>query len=122
MQGWFVADDERTIEDILDTIGDEHARGVLAAVSTEPRSAKELNESLDLSLPTVYRRLELLSEHDLVTAENRVAEDGNHYEVYIANFDSTVISLEDDEYDVRIFRRENAPDRFAQLWDDLGSQ
>ena len=112
-------DEERPIEKLLDTIGDEKARDVLAAVSEEPRSARELGESLDMSLPTVYRRIETLEENDLVRSETYVAEDGNHYDVYESNFDSTVIRLEDEQYDVRIYRKENVPDRFASLWNDL---
>jgi DNA-binding transcriptional ArsR family regulator len=115
-------DEDRSIEDVLDTIGDRHARTVLAAISREPRSAKELAEVCDLSLPTIYRRLELLEEHDLVDERTTVAEDGNHYNIYECNFDSTVIQLEDEEYKVRIYRRENLPDRFTQLWDDLGAE
>ncbi|WP_135664013.1 ArsR/SmtB family transcription factor [Halorhabdus rudnickae] len=111
--------DDRPIEEVLDTIGDEHARHVLAGVSKQAKSAKELSEQLDLSLPTVYRRLEILQEHDLVSDQTAVADDGNHYKVYESNFESTVIRLEDDEYQVRIYRSENLPDRFGQLWDDL---
>ncbi|PSQ61184.1 MAG: transcriptional regulator [Halobacteriales archaeon SW_8_66_22] len=107
---------------MLDTIGDQHARAVLAAISVEPKSAKELAEECDLSLPTVYRRLEMLDEYNLVTDRTLVAEDGNHYKVYESNFESTVISLEDDEYKVRIYREENLPDRFSQLWDDLNTE
>jgi len=114
-----VVDDEQSIEDILDTIGDEHARRVLAAISREPRSAKELSEECDLSLPTVYRRIEMLNQYDLVKDQTLVADDGNHYKIYESNFESTVISLEEDEYRVRIYREENLPDRFSQLWDDL---
>jgi predicted transcriptional regulator len=115
-------DEEQSIEEILDTIGDEHARKVLAAISREPQSAKELSEECDLSLPTVYRRIEMLNEYDLVKDQTLVAEDGNHYKVYESNFESTVISLEDDEYKVRIYREENLPDRFSQLWDDLNPE
>jgi predicted transcriptional regulator len=119
---WTVSDDDRSIEEILDTIGDQHARRVLAAISREPKSAKELGEECDLSLPTVYRRIEMLKEYELVTDRTMVAEDGNHYKVFESNFESTVISLEDDEYKVRIYRTENLPDRFSQLWDELGSE
>jgi len=115
-------EDDRPIEEVLDTIGDEYAREILAAVSMKARSAKELADELDLSLPTVYRRIEVLEEHDLITSKTLVAEDGNHYQVYECNFDSTVIRLEDDEYDVRIYRRENLPDRFSSLWDDLSPE
>lgn len=112
-------EEEKTVEEILDAIGDDKARRILAAISVEPRSAKELGEEFDLSLPTVYRRLELLEEHDLVKDTTRVSADGNHHKIYTSNFDSTVIRLSDAEYDVRIYRRENLPDRFTQLWDDL---
>jgi predicted transcriptional regulator len=115
-------DENQSIEDILDTIGDEYARGVLAAISREPQSAKDLAEECDLSLPTVYRRIEMLNQYNLVKDQTLVAEDGNHYKVYESNFESTVISLEDEEYSVRIYREENLPDRFSQLWDDLNPE
>jgi len=115
-------EDSRTVEEMLNTIGDERARDVLAAVATEPRSAKELADACEMSLPTVYRRLELLQEHDLVSEQTAVADDGNHYNVYTCNFDSTVIKLDDGEYDVKIYRSENVPDRFTQLWDDLAGE
>ena len=114
--------DDRSIEDILDTIGDTHARRLLAAISVEPRSAKELAEECDLSLPTVYRRIEMLDEYDLVKDRTLVADDGNHFKVYESNFESTVITLEDDRYQVRIYREDNLPDRFSQLWDELGNE
>jgi DNA-binding transcriptional ArsR family regulator len=99
-------DDDQRIAAVLDTIGDARARRVLAAVGRDPCSAKELAEELDLSLPTVYRRLESLREQELVTARTLVAENGNHYEVFECNFNSTVISLEDDEYSVRVYRED----------------
>lgn len=112
-------DEDRSIEEILDTIGDQQARRVLAEVSRESQSAKQLAEKLDVSQATIYRRIDMLKEHDLVTEQTLVADDGNHYQVYECNFNSTVISLDDDQYDVRIFREENLPDRFTQLWDEL---
>ena len=112
-------DDEKSIEEILDTIGDRHARRVLAAISREPQSAKELAEECEMSLSTVYRRIEMLTEYELVKDRTLVADDGNHYKVYESNFESTVISLKEDEYRVRIYREENLPDRFSQLWDEL---
>lgn len=111
--------EDKSIEEILDTIGDPRARTILAAVSREPGRVNDLAGDLDLAPSTVYRRLNELADHDLVTSETRIAKDGNHYQVFRCNFESTVISLEGDEYDVRIFRRENLPSRFDQLWDDL---
>ncbi|MFC7153853.1 winged helix-turn-helix domain-containing protein [Halomarina halobia] len=111
--------DEQPVEEILDTIGDRKARLVLAEISRQPRSAKELSELCGLSLPTIYRRLDMLKEHDLIVGLTTIVEGGNHYERYQCNFNSTLISLEDSEYDVKIYREENLPDRFSELWDDL---
>lgn len=110
---------ERPIEDILDTMGDQHARRVLIALSQKELSAKDLRDETGLSLPTIYRRIEMLKEHDLVGEKTIVAEDGNHYRVFECNFDSTLIRLSEDEFDVRIYRTENLPSRFDNLWDDL---
>jgi predicted transcriptional regulator len=115
-------DEEEPIEEILDTIGDKEARRVLASISQDARSAKELADMLDLSLPTVYRRLELLQEHDLAKSRTLVGENGNHYKVFECNFDATVISLDEDVYNVRIYRTDNLPERFSSLWDELGAE
>lgn len=110
---------ERPIEEILDMMGDQHARQVLIALSQEELSAKDLRDETELSLPTIYRRIEMLKEHDLVGEKTIVAEDGNHYRVFECTFDSTLIRLSDDEFDIRIYRTENLPARFESLWDDL---
>lgn len=110
---------ERPIEEILDTMGDQHARRVLIALSKNEQSAKNLSDETGLSLPTIYRRIEMLKEHDLVSEKTIVAEDGNHYRVFECNFDSTLIRLSGEEFDVRIYRTENLPSRFDNLWDDL---
>lgn len=110
---------DRPIEEILDTIGDQYARDVLAAICREPQSAKELAEELDHSLQTVYRRIDILQGHGLIASRTRIADDGNHYQVFESNFDSVLISMEDDEYDVRIYRKEDLPERFTGLWDEL---
>ena len=61
----------------------------------------------------------MLEEYELVEDHTLIASDGNHYKEYESNFESTVISLRDDEYEVRIYREENLPDQFSQLWDEL---
>jgi len=111
--------DDRQRTEILDVLGDESARDILAILNTEPHSAKELDDACDVSLPTIYRRIETLESHDLVQTRRAIGEDGNRYKVYASNFDSTIVSLVEDEYDVEVFHRQKLPDRFSQLWDEL---
>lgn len=111
--------DDRRVEEILDAMGDTCARDVLAAICREPRSAQDVASMLDHSLQTVYRRIDLLEEYGLVTSQIQIAGDGNHSRVFEAAFDDVLVSVEDEQYDVRIYQRENLPDRFTQLWNEL---
>jgi DNA-binding transcriptional ArsR family regulator len=96
-------DDE--VAQVLDTLGDEQARRVLLELADDSCSAKQLSDRLNTSLPTIYRRIEELRKLDLLGSKTVVADDGNHFEEYECTFDSTLISLEDDAYDVQIFRK-----------------
>lgn len=109
----------RSVEKVLDTIGDEYARDVLAMICDNAYSAREIAAHLDHSENTVYRRINTLKEHDLVETSTKIVDDGNHYQVHEAAFDSVVISVDDEEYDLEIYRRGELPDQFASLWDDL---
>lgn len=111
--------DEDDIGDVLDTLGDEHARDILVATDREPHSAKELSDACDLSLATVYRRIEQLQEYDLLTDHTLIADDGNHYKVFECNFRSAMLALEEREYELKLYRHDSLPDRFGRLWDEL---
>jgi predicted transcriptional regulator len=115
-----MGDEEQTVEGILDALGDAEARRILSTINPEALSVKEIGERLDLSLPTVYRRLDMLESCDLVAARTLVAENGNHYKVFECNFQSTVISLEGEEFKTEVYHREGFPERFSSLWDEFG--
>ncbi|ELZ73408.1 DNA binding protein transcriptional regulator [Haloferax volcanii DSM 14919] len=68
------------------------------ALRRDSRTAKELGETLDLSLPTVYRRLDRLCECGLVTSTTEVRDDGTHCRRYECDFDETVVSLSDEGF------------------------
>lgn len=115
-----MGDEDQPVEEILDALGDPEARRILAAINPEALSAKEIGERLDLSLPTVYRRLDMLESSDLVVARTLIAENGNHYKVFECNFESTVITLEDTEFNAEVRHSETVPDRFSSLWEEFG--
>lgn len=90
-------------ESVLDVLGDPEARRLLASVAIEPQSAKELGAEHDLSLPTVYRRLDLLQNHGLVSSRTSVTDDGAHFKVYQTAFERAEVGLTDDgTYRVRV--------------------
>ncbi|WP_423747326.1 helix-turn-helix domain-containing protein (plasmid) [Haladaptatus sp. SPP-AMP-3] len=106
---------------LLSLLGDEHVQTILSVTSEQPMSANELSDTCGISLPTVYRRLEELVEHDLLSEQNEIAPDGNHYKKYEATIERIGVRLHQGEFEVDIEDRSvtDAPERFNRLWDDI---
>ena len=109
-------------EAVLDTIGDERTRTVLAAIAHEPGSVSDLTEQLNLSEATIYRRIDTLEEHGLVAERTLVADDGNHYSVYWSDFSGTVVALDGDEYTVHVLREGELPDALSEFREELSNR
>ena len=118
--------EDRDLAVVLDLLSDEYARAILAATSTEPMTAKALSEHCDASLPTIYRRIERLDEHDLIEERVEVDADGHHRDVYSARLAAFSLELEDGayEHDLEVterdpFHEEDTVDRLTRMWEDL---
>lgn len=104
---------------MFDVLGNEQARNILALTSAKPMSVHELGDILDSSRPTIYRRVNVCQEYDLVTEATEIDDDGNHYNVYEANLERITFELEDGGFNVDIELRHDLVDRFGDFWSDL---
>nr|WP_303647829.1 helix-turn-helix domain-containing protein [Haloarchaeobius amylolyticus] len=92
---------------MFDVFERETARRILALTSVEPLSAQALVDRCDASEATVYRRIDVLEEYDLLESRPKVDEGGNHYEVYETNLDSVCFELRDGGFTIDVsYRRE----------------
>ena len=107
-----------SFETVADLLGDECVRQVLVATAAEPRSAAELDELIDVSRQTVYRRLERLEEAGLVGEHTRLREDGHHETVYRATLSELQIALTEDgfTFEVEVEPEPDAADELTRLW------
>jgi DNA-binding transcriptional ArsR family regulator len=114
---------ESSLPTVLDLLSDEYARAILSATSEEPMSAKDLSERCDASLPTVYRRIDQLTDADLLDERTQLRRDGNHHRVYTATLHRFALELEDGEFTADLERRdggsEDVADRFTRMWEGL---
>ena len=106
-------------ETIFDVLASETAREVLAVASVRAVAADDLAEHCEVSLPTVYRRVNALVEYDLLDEQTELDADGNHYNTYETNLDRICISIEDGDMSIDIELQRDLVDRFGGLWDDL---
>lgn len=105
--------------DVISLLDDDCARQILIETMNEPLSANRLEDRCEVSPPTIYRRLEELSEHELISEQTRPAADGHHYSVYRATLDRVEIELTDTGIDLRVTKREGMADRFTSFIEDM---
>ena len=102
-------------EALFDVLCSDYARRILVAAEREPRSASELAEGCNTSLPTIYRRVEAVVEHDLLEEELRIDPSGNHYSVYATNFEGVRFAVESKRFTVDVELKRDLVDRFGSL-------
>jgi len=113
--------DEPDSDKILALLDDSYAQEILRRTRNTPMSAKELSEACDISISTVYRRVERLVDSGLL-AERRIPQpDGNYYSMYEAQLDELTVTLTDDGFEVTVSERGtgNLADRFTEMWEGL---
>lgn len=80
-------------DSLLTLLGDENTRRVLETIAEEPRGGREIAELLSLSRPTVYRRLNDLTDAGLVETTLAVCPDGHHHKQYSALVETASVEL-----------------------------
>lgn len=110
---------DETPDVLLELLGEELVRQILAATSHEPMSAKDLSETCDVALSTIYRRVEDMIDSDLLVERTQIEADGSHHSVYEANVDHVDIDIDDGTIDVSVHVREDAAERFSRIWSDI---
>lgn len=80
-------------DELVDLLGDEMTRQVLETIADDGKGGREIAESLPVSRPTVYRRLNELVEAGLVDTTMVVCPDGHHHKQYRAVLEAARFQL-----------------------------
>ncbi|MFC7137929.1 helix-turn-helix domain-containing protein [Halobaculum litoreum] len=115
--------DEPDLQPVLDALDDEDCRTIIEHLS-EPLTAGEVSEECDIPMSTTYRKLDLLSDAQLLAEGVEVRQDGHHATRYRTDFEDVIVSLTDERtLDVRIDRPdEDAADRLASMWSEVRTE
>lgn len=116
-----MGDKEWSPSNILDVFGDSIARATLVIANGSPVSVKEIAEALDVSNPTIYRRIDPLVDANLLAERRRVDTDGNQHKEYETILDEATFSIEGDSYTVDIQVDQDLTHDFESIWSDLES-
>lgn len=102
---------------VLDALDDADAREIITTLD-EPMTASEISDTCDIPLSTTYRKLDLLTDADLLLEGTEIRADGHHATTYEVAFEEVRILLtEDRRLSVDIARTERSPDeKLADIW------
>jgi DNA-binding transcriptional ArsR family regulator len=108
------------LEEVLTALDDADCRAIIRALD-EPLSAGEVSERCDIPSSTAYRKLDLLTEADLLREATEVRPDGHHTTLYEVDFERVVIALEENRtLDVGIDRpARSADEQLAAMWEEV---
>ena len=104
---------------LFEVFGDSLAREILVVASEQPVSAEAIGNHADASLPTVYRRLDTLTELDMLAERRHVDPDGNQYREFETALQGVTLEIDDGGIDVDIRIRRDISDRFKAFWNEL---
>jgi predicted ArsR family transcriptional regulator len=106
-----------TVE-LLQTLGNKYSAEILDATE-EPRSAQELSDELEIPIATCYRRIDELTEHDLLELhDNILSDDRRRIKVYRRNVDAIRVEF-DEELSVDVEERSEVTNKLDEAWRTL---
>lgn len=106
-------------DELFDALGDEYVRKILAETSREPLSAKQLSDRCEMSVSTVYRRADAMTELGLLEERTHVDVDGHHHSEYAPAVDHLDVDIDDGALHVEVSPREDAADRLTRVWEEI---
>ncbi|WP_136687644.1 winged helix-turn-helix domain-containing protein [Halorhabdus amylolytica] len=104
--------------DLLRTLGNKYSAEILDATD-EPKSAQELSDQLDIPIATCYRRIDELTDHDLLELhDNVLSDDRRRIKVYRRNVDAIEVDF-DESLLIDVQERSEVTNRLDEAWRTL---
>ena len=104
--------------DILQTLGNKYSAEILDATD-EPQSAQELSDELEIPIATCYRRIDELTEHDLLELhDNILSDDRRRIKVYRRNVETIHVDF-DENLTVSVEERSGITNKLDEAWRTL---
>ncbi|MUW13551.1 helix-turn-helix domain-containing protein [Halorubrum sp. CBA1125] len=85
------------VDDMFDMLGDSESLAILQATSDSAQTASELEDQLEISCSTLYRKLNCLADMSLLEVRYRPKRNGHHSKEYKTSFEEIFIRLPDGE-------------------------
>ena len=103
----------------LAALGNEYNPDILRAAD-EPHSAQEFSDMLDIPIATCYRRIDELTEADLLELYDRpLSDEHRRINVYRRNVDEVRVEFEEEGCRVTVQERSEIKNKLDDVWRTL---
>jgi len=107
--------------ELLQTLGNKYSAEILDATD-EPISAQDLSDELEIPIATCYRRIDELTEHDLLELhDNILSDDRRRIKVYRRNVDEVRVDF-DDGLTIDVEERSEVTNKLDEAWRTLSDR
>lgn len=105
--------------EVLRVLGNEYNAEILEATD-EPHSAQELSDTLDVPIATCYRRIDELTEAELLELYDRpLSDEHRRINVYRRNVDEIRVEFDEQECSVTVQERSEIKNKLDDVWRTL---
>lgn len=102
-------------DDIIQVLGNKYNAEILSAAS-EPKSAQELSDELDVPIATCYRRISELTDADLLELHDRpLSDEHRRIKVYRRNVKAVHLTF-DRGLEVDLEERSEVRNKLDEVW------
>ena len=105
-------------DELIEVLGNKYNTDILSA-TTEPKSAQDLSEELDVPIATCYRRIEELTDTDLLSLHDRpLSDEHRRIKVYRRSVDTGEVTV-GDGLNVELEERSEVQNKLDQVWQTM---
>lgn len=109
------------VEPVFDALADGECRAILCVLD-EPLTAPEVADRCNLPQTNAYRKLERLSDANLVAEGTTLRRDGHHATTYVRDFTGVVVDYDGAAFDVTVVDEESPDERLARYWAQISEE
>ena len=92
----YVVDDDH-IDTLLDALDDQDCRKILEATNDQTLSVAEIADVCELPVSTTYRKVDRLTEAELLEEQIRLSRSGKHTNEYVVSVESVQFCVDPDD-------------------------
>ena len=107
------------VEEVLQVLGNKYNAEILGA-TRRAKSVQQLSDELEIPIATSYRRVEELTEIDLLELDGReLSEEGRRTNVYRRTVDKIRVEFDGEEVDISVEERSKVENSLVEVWTHL---